>query len=143
MVRLLLSWLSWRARTTTAADGAVPFCQIDTAANPIPLLQLSHPPLDNPVAERVAGKKNIMRAIGLAVCVLLISACGGGGDGGGDTTVPAITLQPVTATVTSVAGVSTGFSVVAIATGQLANTPSVKITDPNGVLQSTATITPR
>src|SRR5690242_6906377 len=81
-----------------------------------------------------------MRAVVLAVGALFISACGGGGGGG--TPTPAITLQPTTATATSVAGTSTGFSVVATATTHLAGTIYVKLTDPQGVLQPTATITP-
>jgi len=83
-----------------------------------------------------------MRAVVLAVCALFISACGGGSGGGTTAPIPAIALQPTTATVTSVAGTSTGFSVVATATTHLAGTIYVKITDPNGVLQPTATITP-
>jgi len=83
-----------------------------------------------------------MRAVFLAVCALFISACGGGGGGGTTAPTPAITLQPTTATATTIAGTSTGFSVVAIATSHLSGTIYVKITDPNGVLQPTATITP-
>src|SRR5438105_3812426 len=83
-----------------------------------------------------------MRAVFLAVGALFISACGGGGEGGTTAPTPAITLQPTTATATSIAGTSTGFSVVATATSHLSDTIYVKITDPNGVLQPTATITP-
>src|SRR5882724_5231381 len=83
-----------------------------------------------------------MRAVVLAVCALFISACGGGGDGGGTAPAPAITLNPTTVTATFVAGTSTQLSVVATATAHLAGTLYVKITDQNGVLQPTATLTP-
>ena len=79
-----------------------------------------------------------MRAPIIAVCALCASACGGGGTG----PAPAITLNPTTVTATLVAGTSTQLSLVATATSHLASTPYAKITDPNGVLQPTATLTP-
>jgi hypothetical protein len=84
-----------------------------------------------------------MRAVALVVCALFISACGGGGGGGGGgaAPVPAITVNPTTVTATYVAGTSTPFSLVATATAHLSDTLYVKLTDQNGVLQPTATLT--
>ncbi len=80
-----------------------------------------------------------MKAVTLAVCAWLISACGGGGAG----PAPAITLAPTSVTATYVAGTSTQLTVVATATAPLPGALYVKITDQKGVLQPTATLTPR
>ena len=80
-----------------------------------------------------------MRAVVLIVCGLFISACGGGG---GAAPAPTFTLAPTTVTATFVAGTSTQLSVVATATAHLTGTLYVKITEQNGVLQPTATLTP-
>ena len=81
-----------------------------------------------------------MRAVVLIGCGMFISACGGGGGGAAPT--PTITLAPTTVTATFVAGTSTQLSVVATATTPLTGALYVKITDQNGVLQPTATLTP-
>ena len=80
-----------------------------------------------------------IRTVALVVCALFISACGGGG---GAAPAPTITLAPTTVTATFVAGTSTQLSVVATATAHLTGALYAEVTDPNGVLQSTATLTP-
>jgi hypothetical protein len=85
-----------------------------------------------------------MRAVGLAVCALFVSACGGGGGGGGAEAPasPSIALNATTVATTYLSGTSTPLSLVATSNAHLAGTVYTKITDQSGVLQPTATLTP-
>jgi hypothetical protein len=80
-----------------------------------------------------------MRVVVPLVCALFISACGGGGGG---TPAPAITLNSSTVAATVLAGTSVQLSLVATPAAHLTGTVYAKITDQNGVLQPTATLTP-
>src|ERR1700730_5891424 len=83
-----------------------------------------------------------IKAGALTLCALWISACAGGAGGAAVVPAPTITLAPTSVTATFVAGTSTQLSVVATATAQLTGALYVDIKDPDGVLQSTATLTP-
>lgn len=75
----------------------------------------------------------------LVVCAIFINACGGGGGG---TPTPAMTLSQTSVSATSTTGTSVRLSIVATLSAHAAGTLYVKLSDPNGVLQPDATLTP-